>query len=214
MESQVPVMPRTFSVIVFLTMLLVFAASAIVFHFLSLRWTRDRRRTEIEDWAKEHGFRLRFAPDTVLPPALQSLSSLNAQVEVSLVGESLQLIRVATSHKWNILIRETDAAKAPAGLRPLGRSLSFLDLFSLTDFPTLMTSERFVVTAADSKAAREMANSPARGLLPADIGLLVHGRFMTLDFSSRPFDTIEFERMLAVMEQLVAHLPSQAKVST
>ena len=60
-----------------------------------------------------------------------------------------------------------------------------------------------MVFAIDSKDARLMAASPARGLLPADIGLIVHGPYITLDFSVRPFDAIEFDRMLAVMEQLV-----------
>jgi len=207
-------LPHTFSFLVFFTMLLIFAASATVFQFLNRRWTRDRRRAAIEDWASEHGFRLRFSPEAMLPEALQSLAALNAHVEVSLSNGSLLLLRVATSHKWNVLIRRTDLAQTPAGLRPLGRSISFLDLFSLTDFPSLMPSERFVVAAADSRAAREMARSPARGLLPADIGLIMHGAFITLDFSSRPFDTIEFERMLAVMDQIVAHLPAPAKAST
>src|SRR5256885_1785346 len=61
------------------------------------------------------------------------------------------------------------------------------------------------------RAALAMATSPVRGLLPPDVGMLVHGPYVTLDFSRRPFDTIEFERMLVVMEQLVTHLPAQAE---
>ena len=35
------------------------------------------------------------------------------------------------------------------------------------------------------------------------IGLLLHGEYLLLDFSERPFDPIEFGRMLAVADQLV-----------
>jgi hypothetical protein len=64
-----------------------------------------------------------------------------------------------------------------------------------------------MICAADSRAAREISKSPARGLLPRDVGLIVHGQYITLDFSNRPFDTIEFERMLAVMQQILEHIP-------
>ena len=38
-------------------------------------------------------------------------------------------------------------------------------------------------------------------------GLLLHGQHLVLDFSSRPFDRLEFTRMIALAEQLLAHLP-------
>jgi len=46
-----------------------------------------------------------------------------------------------------------------------------------------------------------------RSLLPPDVGLLLHGRHLVLDFSDRPFDAIEFGRMLALADQLAARLP-------
>ncbi len=136
---------------------------------------------------------------------------------MSLTRGPLTLLRLTTPSSgapssgtlvWNILIRELDHAWKPAGLRPIDKPHSFLDLFSLTAFPALLPPERFVVCGSDAKAAREMAKSPARGLLPPDIGFMIHGPYVTLDFSARPFDTIEFERMLVVMEQVVHHLPA------
>jgi hypothetical protein len=207
--------PSTFSIIDLLLMLAVFSISSAVFYFLSRRWTIDRRQAALEDWADEHQFRLARHPKTELPPALQSLSTLNTQVEVTLTHDQLILLRIATNpnppelpKRWNLLIRQSNIARTPAGLRPIGHPSSFLDLFSLTDYPS-MSSERFIVCAADSRAAREMAKSHTRGLIPADIGLILHGQFITLDFSNRPFDTIEFERMLVVMEQVMAHLPAE-----
>jgi hypothetical protein len=207
--------PSTFSTIDLLLMLLVFSTSSAVFYFLSRRWTTDRRQAALEDWADEHQFRLARHPKTKLPESLQSLTTLNTQVEVTLIHDQLTLIRIATDlnppelpKRWNLLIRQSKTARTPAGLRPIGHQSSFLDLFSLTDYPS-MSSERFIICAADSRAAREMAKSHTRGLIPADIGLILHGQFITLDFSNRPFDTIEFERMLVVMEQVLAHLPAE-----
>jgi hypothetical protein len=44
-------------------------------------------------------------------------------------------------------------------------------------------------------------------LLPADIGLLLVEQNLVLDFSSRPFDPLEMQRIDALAEQIVLHLP-------
>jgi hypothetical protein len=218
MPPLVAASPVIFSGPLFLLMLVIFAASTAVFVFLNLRWTRDRQQAALGDWARDHEFKLHRAPNAPLPTALHSLGSFDTAVESSLTNGPLTIVRIVTGsrspdtlRRWNVLIRETDHARTPAGLRPTGAHPSFLDLFNLTDFPAVLQSDRFLVSALDSKAAREIAKSPTRGLLPADIGLIVHGPYITLDFSSRPFDTIEFERMLAVMKQLTEHLPASHK---
>jgi hypothetical protein len=109
---------------------------------------------------------------------------------------------------WNILIREIETPWPPTGLRPTSADSSALDLFSLTSFPLLGASERFVIYGTASKAAASLTRSSARGLLPPDVGMLLHGRRLMLDFSDRPFDTVEFDRMIAVAEQIVGHMPS------
>ncbi len=76
---------------------------------------------------------------------------------------------------WNLLIREIDIDWPPTGLRPVSATTSALDLFSLTSFPLLGASDRFVLYGTGSQAAAALSRSAARGLLPADIGLLLHG---------------------------------------
>ena len=51
-------------------------------------------------------------------------------------------------------------------------------------------------------AARDLARSTLMALLPPDLGLLLVGRHLLLDFSARPFDPIEFGRMIALADQL------------
>lgn len=206
-----------FSPAIFFSLLFVLAASGAIFFLLTRRWTIDRPRAALADWARENGFHLRFTPATELPASLQSLSSLSAHVEILLTRQVDVLLQLTTAPKpaakqprWHLLIRQTDVSRLPAGLRPMGQTHSILDLFSLTDYPALLPPERFAVLASDTRMAKAMANSPARGLLPPDVGLMVHGPFVTLDFSARPFDSIEFERMEAVMEQVLPKLPASS----
>ena len=108
---------------------------------------------------------------------------------------------------WNALVRQIEPQWRPTGLRPAHAAASLLDLFSLSSFPTLGATDRFVAYGTDSAAARAVSKSMLRSLLPADVGLLLHGRHLVLDFSTRPFDAIELSRMIALADQLAAHLP-------
>jgi hypothetical protein len=205
----------TFSFITLSLLLLILAASVWVYAHLTRRWTADRPRAALQDWADEKRFRLFFAPRATLPDSLKNLSSLEPNAAVSLVRGPIVILKLTTSTRptspraqWHVLIRQLDLAWSPMGLRPAPATSSFIDLFSLTGFPSLLPPERFVVFANETRDARAMANCSARGLLPADIGLMIHGPFVTLDFSARPFDPIEFNRMLVIMDQLIAHLPA------
>jgi hypothetical protein len=199
--------PRTFSFLVLLSLLAILIVSSRVFFVLCKQWTTNRPTQALRDWAGDRGFKAVFDP--TLPDSLQQLASLEPEIETLLVRGPVLLIRLRTAGGpaaappvWNLLIRETESAKKPAALRPVGNERSFVDLFSLSGFPSLLPPDRFVVFASQSTDARTLANSSARGLLPADIGLLIHGRYLTLDFSNRPFDTIEFDRMLAIADQV------------
>jgi hypothetical protein len=113
--------------------------------------------------------------------------------------------------RFNVLVREMeiDGEWKATGLRPVhvteGESL--LDVYSLSSYPAMGNVERFVVYGTDTLSARELSKSHARGLLPGDVGLLLVGKKLMLDFSARHFDPIEFDRMVALAEQLVAQLP-------
>jgi len=100
------------------------------------------------------------------------------------------------------------AAWTPTGLRPVITKASVLDLFSLSSFPGMGEVERFVIFGVDSAPARILSRSEARALLPPDVGLLLAGNHLVLDFSNRPFDPIELGRMAALAEQLVTRLPA------
>ena len=110
------------------------------------------------------------------------------------------------SQTWHVYMRQTSLSWSPTGLRATANSRSVLDLFSLTSFPLLGSTDRFVVYGTESQAAERLSRSMARGLLPPDIGLLLYADRLLLDFSARPFDEIEFNRMLALADQLEKHL--------
>jgi hypothetical protein len=208
-------MPSTFSLEILLCLLVILGASSWVFFELTRRWTADRSRASLQDWANEKRFKLRYPPDAALPGSLRNLESADPRVETILLRGPIVILKLTTVTRptlpraqWHVLIREMNRACNPMALRPAAAAASFIDLFALNGFPSLLPPERFVVFAGESKDARAIANCSARGLLPADIGLLIHGPFVTLDFSIRPFDPIEFNRMLVISDQLVGHLPA------
>ena len=109
--------------------------------------------------------------------------------------------------RWHVLVRQIRTTWPATGLRPSHAPASLLDLYSLSSYPRMGEIERFTVFGTDSHAARVLSRSQARALLPPDVGLLLHGQYMVLDFSTRPFDGIELGRMVALADQLEQHLP-------
>ena len=194
-------------------------ASSVTFWVLVRRSTEHRRWVALADWAREGSFR--FCPTTTLPPPLDVIVSrrpvvrmcvgndaaLLAQIEATEPPPSSQIPTGPQIAIWNLLVRHMPWTWRPTGMRPAGAQRSLLDLFSLSSFPSLGSTERFVVYGTDSAAARELSQSMTRSLLPPDIGLLLYGNELVLDFSGRPFDPIEFNRMLALADQLAQKLP-------
>ncbi len=200
----------------------VLAVSWLVFWLLSERSTSRRQSVAIEDWASEHGYRLQFAPSAP-PRPFDDLASRGIVARICLTHGPTMLLQLedpaarpisgrgsaSLPPRWNLLVRALSNAWHPTGLRPTHGKRSALDLFSLTSFPLLGPTDRFIVYGTDSVAARALSRSSARGLLPPDIGLLLAGQHLVLDFTARPFDQIEFNRMIAVADQLAGHLPQQ-----
>ena len=209
------------SVLVLLVLLAILAASSLTFAALVRRWTTHRARVVLGDWAREAGFRFHPAPGDLLPPPLHLLATQRAVIHAALLSHATFIARITTAAPphasripspddtvaWNLLIRHLPVVWRPTGARPTPADRSILDLFSLSSFPLLGTTERFTVFGTDSGDARILSGSMARSLLPPDIGLLLHGSELLLDFSHRPFDPIEFERMLALADQLAQKLP-------
>ncbi len=103
---------------------------------------------------------------------------------------------------------------APVGADRAAHERSLADLFDLEAFPALLSSDRYTIHGADSATARAVARSMLVALLPHDLGLVLHARHLLLDFSARPFDGIELSRVLALADQLIAHLPAGAALGT
>jgi hypothetical protein len=211
------------SVLILLTLIAIFAGSWIVFWVLVVRSTAARYSVSLREWGRARGMRFQRCIEDQLPALLDAISTQRVVVRFCLVGRKSMLIQFKSflpagtnlsdspaprGGLWNLFIRDIEADWPPTGLRPSAAVASALDLFSLSSFPLLGSSERFVMYGTEPKAAAALSRSSARGLLPADIGLLLHHRHLVLDFSARPFDTIEFERMIAVAEQVLIHLPA------
>jgi len=213
-------------------LVVVVGVSSAVYAVLVWRSTTHRRWVVLWEWAQDAGFRfhpLAQAAVAPRPPApLDGLGGAHVRVDVLLTRDRITLVQVRTDPpaapagstptaptappapraEWHLLIRQLETTWYPTGARPTtARRTSLLDLYSLSSFPLLGNSERFVIYGTDSAAARALGRSSARALLPPDVGLLLHGRHLVLDFSARPFDAVEFNRMLAVADQVVSHLP-------
>ena len=207
--NDIPGLRFSFSVL--LSLLAVLAASITVFAWQVRRWTTNRRWRGLLDWARVTGFKL-SAHDRAPPPPLEVIPQ--SRVTTTLSSGPTQLLQLETlggtaveTRRWHVLVRELQSPWPASALRPAHAITSLIDLFSLSSYPLMGEVERFLIFGIDSASARRLSKSEARALLPPDVGLLLSGSHLVLDFSSRPFDPIEFGRMTALAEQLVSHLP-------
>ena len=214
--------PREFSWLVFLTLAFALGLSVATFSLLVRRWTRSRIWVDITTWARRRGYKARIDPVEAPSPLNVLLPQANIRVGASVSNETGGFFRLESgpverklsgnsvavdSPRWHVLIRQLETTWPATALRPAGAMSSFVDLFSLASFPLMGDTQRFVVYGSDSAAARKLSASSARSLLPADIGLLLADRYLLLDFSDRPFDPIEFERVEALAASVGQHLP-------
>lgn len=217
--------PPTFSFGVFTLLVSIFAASWTMFWLLVRRATTDRQWVSLSRWGRNKGLRLRRFDESSAAPAPAPLDEapLPPRPILELFGGRISLVQFEPSAvaldrpsdpaamrfgtRWNVLIRRLENTWPATALRPVNESEGPIDLFSLGGFPTMLPPDRFMVFGVDSVAARAVAKSGLTGLLPPDIGLLLHGPHLVLDFSKRPFDDIELDRMLVLAEQLTTFLP-------
>jgi hypothetical protein len=211
----------SFSFLTLSTLLGVMALSGATFWLLVRRATSHRQWVALSDWGRARGFRHRPIEESgSLPEPFASIPAPPPVLRLWLSGKSSQLLQMQSGHEttaarapseipsWNVLILHLDVTWPPTALRPTQITLSTaLDQFPLTSFPSMISSERFVIFGADSGAAKVIAKSSVPALLPPDVGLMLHGKLLVLDFSTRPFDTIEFDRMLALGKHIASHLP-------
>jgi hypothetical protein len=217
-----PTIDSTFSWGVFLSLLITFLVSCLMFWILVLRDTTWRPRLRLRDWADDRGFELLKEGQMPLPEALAALEEHHPVMGTALAGGESMLLRIqvdpppqrrqeeSARQEYHLLVRRAGGDWRAAALRPAHAMRSALDYFFLEGFPSVLTPERFLASGSDRRAAAALAASAAVRLLPPDIGLLLQGPIMILDFSARGFDSIEFDRMLAISGQLVQQLPATA----
>jgi hypothetical protein len=203
------------TLVVLLTLMMILGASVWVFATLVRRETKNRRALALAQWARSRN--LRWANGQASLTALAPLQRFNPKPRSVLNGANLTLVQFETAEttvdsaviaarRWNLIFRTLKTAWPATALRPTAHSISAADLFSLSSYPSLMPTERFMVFGVESRAARALAESTAPALLPADIGLVLFGNHLILDFSARPFDEIEFDRLIDLCEQLAPRL--------
>jgi len=213
-----------FSVYVFLVLVTVVVASVTMFWWLAVRWTVRRNWAALNEWARTRGMTVQSVddgttPSIELPSVLSDLAPLGPTVRVLITDGKRTLVslvtpttphsrEVASPSNWHVLLYKLEVAWPPTALRPAANAVSLVDLLPLTSFPSLTNSERFVVFGTESVAAKRIAGSSIRALLPPDTGMMLLGQFMVFDFSARPFDPIEFGRAIALAEQMTTFLPA------
>jgi hypothetical protein len=200
-------------------LLLMLIASWTLFELLVRRWTSRRRYFAMLEWGDRAGFKIIPAERRQLVHPLDSLESHGVQIETQMMaGDTAiyQLLcppvvaaeaRQPQAEYWNLLVRWGQTNWKPAGLRPSHFRRCVVDFFSLSSFST--SGGRFTLFAADSDARREFPESIAQAILPHDVGMLVYESALVLDFSVRPFDDLEFNRMIAVAAELQLKLVKQ-----
>jgi hypothetical protein len=208
-NAPVPARPP-FDWVSLLAMFVVLAASVLTYVMLVRRWTSRRQWVSVAQWARESGFRLGPLRRADLPRPLQEIVRDDARVRFHLCDPRTTLAQFETdpvkpgaaAPKWNVLVRHRPAVGPAAGLRPAAQALNLLDLVPLSKFPSMSLGDRFVVYATEPAAARKLAESQAVALLPQDVGFMLLENHVVLDFSNRPFDPIEFGRIIALADQL------------
>lgn len=217
-------LPRLIAWPVLPVLVIVLAASSIMFRLLVVRWTTRKHWLDLSRWAEDHAMTLAGPEAGQLPEPLTGLGG--GQVDACLGARNgTSIVSFRTAHapahahatdaaraaQWHVLVRPLPggASWPPTALRPRANATSLVDLLgNMTSFPSIAPPERFVIFGTESAAARRVAKSSLLALCPPDLGLILYGSHLLLDFSARPFDGIELSRVSALVDQLATHLPS------
>jgi hypothetical protein len=201
-----------------LALLAVLLASGGMFWLLVRRWTLHRPWLDLTEFAEAHRFKLHGGERAVRPEALSVFGDVSWRVLVSMNDHDTAVVQVETTRgpaaadesapvRWNILVRKLEITWPLTGLRPTAHARSVLDFLPLANLYQAAPGERFSLYGAERAAARTLGKSSAGGLLPHDVGLVLNGHYLMLDFSTRPYDPLTIQRIDALAEQVVAHLP-------
>lgn len=194
-------------------LMLILLASLAVFLTLVTRHTTGRGTTARWEWCGDHGFKGGLLGSMKLP-GLEDLPHHNLRVVEHYRTPTISILRAQSFEEdgrdkegaggiWHLLIAETEHFWPIVALRPSSAKNSLIDLMGLQVFPKLSSESRFTVCGLAAIEARKLAAGPVRALIPPDIGLIRSADRLIIDFSARPFDPVEFSRMLAIAEQVL-----------
>jgi hypothetical protein len=208
---------------IWLVLAICLAASVGVFIYLIRRETVRRRNLLMRQWAAQRGLNELELQSPHAKARLGPIASIAVKIFRIYADDSVAIVQVktreseltgASSPFWNLLIRQLSSKWEPTALRPTALDACLIDLMPITSFPSLLTHPQFVVFGSDSRSARVLASGLPLKILPPDIGLLLEDNLLFLDFTDRPFDEIEFERMLELSRQLAERLPNLDEART
>lgn len=199
------------------SLLAILIASGSIFWLLVRRWTTQHQWLALSDWAETNNFKLHGEERAVVPDVLNRLAKTHPRVLISLHDPDTAIVQIETSSasagqtrapRWNLLVRKLAHSWPMTLLRPTAHVNSLLDFFPLEAMHSLVPGERFVLYAEQNLAGRLLYESSVRALLPSDIGLGLVDDNLVLDFSTRPFDPVDLQRLDALAEQIVTRLPA------
>jgi hypothetical protein len=208
---------------VLVSLVAILVASSAIFWFLVRRWTTQQHWLALSDWAEANNFKLHGQHRAVAPDVLKRLTPTLPRVLISLHDPDTAIVQIETyaalagkirPTRWNLLIRKLASSWPTTLLRPTMHVNSVLDFFPLSTMRAMVPGERFVQYAEQNLAGRLLSQSSVRSLLPPDIGLALVDDNLVLDFSTRPFDALELQRIDALAEQIVTRLPDLSQDAT
>jgi hypothetical protein len=212
------VWPAGLSATILATLGVILAGSLAVFSILGRRVTRRHQELALRQWAAGHEAVVTEEPGASAPPGLEFLGPYHPASRQVVHGPRWTLAELTTdppaeakgkTPRWRLLAFRTASDWPPTGLRPVAHPVSLLDLVGVGSFPSLGVGDQFVVFGAEASApwaAAALAGSAAPAILPPDIGLLVAGGVLVLDFSHRRFEPREFDGLISLAAQLAAEL--------
>jgi|GEM_PF-1277855 len=223
-------MPVELSRTILFTLLLMLAGAAATFSLVIRRLIEGQRRERLHSWLTSRGAGLVRSPwqenrreNCVV--GMEALAGFSPRGPLAIQSPQWSLAELTTvppmqakgkTPHWRLLSMRlpADMNEWPTtALRPAAHAVSVVDLPALSSYPSLATTDRFMVFGCDATAARRLAVSPAQRILPQDVGLLLSGNRLILDFSPREFEPVEFERMLKLGEELVKGLADNKRAN-
>ncbi|MGF1633508.1 MAG: hypothetical protein ACFCVE_06630 [Phycisphaerae bacterium] len=181
-----------------LLLLVVFGLSLWMFLSLVGRYTRGKNRAELHAWCRRH--RLHVIDPPAVPEALAEL--LPGMEPTQAVADEHRFLLAGTlgGQTLHVLACRREIPLPALALRSLRAAWALPDAHEWPVNLGATDDERFLLLAQGRFSLEQTPAAPA--LLPPDVSLMQNGVWLFIDFSGRPFDMIEFDRMLILARQL------------